>query len=321
VRILSPVDNLAEAGRLVDAGADELYGGYVSPAWRKKYSMLGSANQRYFPSAQIKDRRELRGIIRAAHAGGAKFYLTLNAPYYTAGQYDDLITEVKDMYGLGVDAFIVSDIGLILRLGDALPGVPVHLSTLQGVFNSKAAAFFAGLGVKRMVFPRELTVSEMAGVVKNNPGVEFDSFIMVGKCPNVEGFCTFTHNNPELIWPCEEPYERTAQGPAADSIMEAQAGWSKVNRRAACGLCALPGLVEAGITALKLVGRGGPSSMKLKVIKAVKDALALSGSGMPKDEYCARAKEIYRSTFGADCSPYVCYFPEIWGHRSLHGPK
>jgi len=313
VRILSPVDNLDEAGRLVEAGADELYGGYVSPAWRRKYSMLGSANQRYFPSAQIKDRRELKGIIKAAHSGGARFYLTLNAPYYTAAQYDDLVSEAAEMSGLGVDAFIVSDIGLILRLNTAVPAAPVHLSTLQGVFNSKAAAFFAGLGVKRIVFPRELTVAEMAGVVKNNPGIEFDSFIMVGKCPNVEGFCTFTHNNPELIWPCEEPYGRNAEGPDAAGIVEAQAGWSRVNRRAACGLCALPGLVGAGVTALKLVGRGGPAAMKLRVINAVRDALTHCGSGMPEPEYRARMKELYRATFGGDCNPYVCYFPEIWG--------
>lgn len=311
MRILSPVDNLAEAASLVEAGADELYGGYVSANWRGKFSMLGSANQRYFTTAQIGNKRELKGIIKAAHSSGAKFCLTLNAPYYTPAQYADLTAEAGDMAGLGVDAFIVSDLGLLLRFRDELPGLAVHLSTLQGVFNSRAAGFFARLGVKRMVFPRELTVPEMKGIVRANPSVEFDSFIMVGKCPNIEGFCTFTHNNPELVWPCEERYERKAAGPDSAALMYAQAGWSKVNRRAACGLCAIPGLMDAGVTALKLVGRGGPAKMKLAAINAVRDALELAASGMPEDKYRKKCRNIYRATFGGPCNPYVCYFPTL----------
>ncbi len=311
MRILSPVDNLAEAGSLVDAGADELYGGYVPAMWRRKYSMLGSANQRYFPTAQIKDRRELKGIIKASHTRGAKFYLTLNAPYYTRAQYADLLDLAGEMAALGVDAFIVSDLGLLLRFNETLPGLTVHLSTLQGVFNSRAAGFFAGLGVSRMVFPRELTVPEMKTIVQANPDIEFDSFIMVGKCPNIEGFCTFTHNNPELVWPCEEPYDRKPSGPDLGPAMSAQAGWSRVNRRAACGLCGIPGLMDTGVTALKLVGRGGPARMKLAVIKAVKDALELASSGMPESDYRSRCREIYRATFSGQCNPYVCYFPAL----------
>lgn len=315
MRILSPVDNLAEVGALASAGADEVYGGYVPDAWVRKYSILGSANQRYFPSAQIKGVSGLKAIIKSAHKSGMGFFLTLNAPYYTGPQYEDLVQFADKVSGMGADAFIVSDLGLILRLREKFPHAHVHLSTLQTVFNSEAARFFHRLGVDRMVLPRELTLSEMAGVVKANTDVDFDAFIMVGKCPNIEGFCTFTHNSPKLVWPCEERYTiaPAKAGEKMSGIMEAQSGWSLVNRRQACGLCGLPGLEEAGVTALKLVGRGGPAKMKVAVISAVREALSLMDTGVCGIEFSAASKDIYRRTFGGPCNPYVCYFPELWG--------
>ena len=312
MRILSPVDRADEVGILADAGADELYGGHVSKAWLRKYSLLGSANQRYFASAQIKDLPELKRIIKAAHGRGLKFYITLNAPYYTAAQYEDMLVEAALYADLGVDAFIVADIGLILRLGQVMPGFPVHLSTLGAVFNSRSAAFFSGLGVHRIVLPRELTVAEMGRIVKANPEVEFDAFVMIGKCPNIEGFCSFTHNSASLVWPCEESYDfgTIKSDGRAEAVIDAQSGWSQVNRRQACGLCAVPGLEKAGITALKIVGRGGPTAVKAGAVKAVRGILE-NAAGDKKDLQL-KARAAYKGLFGRDCNPYVCYFPEVW---------
>ena len=40
MRIISPVDHAAEATTLLSAGADELYGGYVPPAWQQRFGSL-----------------------------------------------------------------------------------------------------------------------------------------------------------------------------------------------------------------------------------------------------------------------------------------
>jgi len=313
VKILSPIDRLEEAALLMDAGADELYGGYVSAAWREKYSMLGSANHRYFPNAQIKSEDELSGIIKEVHSRGGKFHLALNAPYYLPEQYKDMMAEAEKLASFGVDAFIVSDLGLILRMKERLPGAELHLSTLSTVFNGRSAGFFFKLGVRRMVLPRELTTAEMARIIKDNPGASFDAFVMVGKCPNVEGFCGFTHNSKELVWPCEESYSmRAVRGNGrADAIIQAQGGWSRVNRRQACGLCAVGRLRDAGINALKIVGRGGPTAVKVKVVEAVREALSRAVSGAREEELRHAARESYSGVFGSECSAYVCYFPEM----------
>lgn len=314
MKILSPIDRPEEAGPLVEAGADELYGGYVSDSWKKKYSLLGSANQRYFAGAQFSSGTALKAAVREVHAQGAKFYLALNAPYYTEAQYKDVTDEAARIAQYGVDAFIVADVGLVMRLKGMLPRVPVHLSTLSAVFNSKSAEFFASLGVARMVLPRELTLAEMAGITGANKGIEFDAFVMVGKCPNIECYCSFTHNSPDLIWPCEMRYrmEVVAGDRRAGDIIRAQSEWSRVNRRQACGLCAVARLEDAGVTALKLVGRGGPTAAKVKAVGAVKRMLGLAREGLSQVELAAAAKKLYKGVYGQECNPYICYFPEVW---------
>ena len=311
MKILSPVDKASEVDLLADAGADEFYGGYVSGKWRGKYSMLGSVNHRYFSSAQIASEKELEALIKSAHGRGTKFYLTMNAPYYSAEQYSDLLEDAGKYSALGVDAFIISDLGLILRMRDKLPEAKIHLSTLGTIFNAESAAFFHRLGVDRMVFPRELTLKEIKGVTEANPDVFFDAFVMIGKCPNIEGFCSFTHNSPELIWPCEEKYTAIdLKGTVeASSMIDAQAGWSRVNRRQACGLCAIGALEDAGVKAVKIVGRGGPTAMKLRVVQVVKEMVDMRAAG--KDGLAEAAHRLYRELFGNPCNPYVCYFPEL----------
>lgn len=308
MKILSPIDKPDEVSALADAGADELYGGYISPEWRNRYSLLASANHRYFANAQIAGKKELASTINGAHRRGMKFCLTLNAPYYTQEQYDFLLMEAERLLEAGVDAFIVSDLGLILRFRDRLPEASIHLSTLSAVFNSRSASLFGSIGVRRIVFPRELTLAEMKGIVKANPGAQFDAFVMIGRCPNIEGFCTFTHNSPQLVWPCEERYVMRAVKGDDGKVIEAQSAWGRVNRRQACGLCAVGGLKDAGVSALKLVGRGGPTKMKVAVLKAVKDALLINDAG----ELREAGKRRYVELFGQPCSPQVCYYPELF---------
>jgi U32 family peptidase len=308
--IMSPVDKAEEAAVLVQAGADELYGGFVSPAWSRKYSLLGSPNHRYFPSAQFTALKDIKRATKDAHASGAKFYIAFNSPSYTPEQRQDVITDAGRLMDAGTDAFIVSDIGLLVRFAEQLPEAVIHLSTLGAVYNSASAKFFAGLGANRIVLPRELTVAEVAGIVKANPGLEFDAFILIGKCPNLEGFCSFTHCDPAQQWPCEKKYEARAlrDDGRAGGIIAAQAGWSKVNRRQACGLCSVPGLIEAGVTALKIVGRGGPTEMKLKMVSALREVIEMSRRTSAEGLGCF-ARDKYADMFGRECSPFVCYYP------------
>jgi putative protease len=316
MNIISPIDNLAETDALLDAGADELYGGYVPEAWQERYSLLTSVNQRTFAGAQIEGRDDLSAIIAKAHARGKTFSLTLNAPFYSAEQLPLILDYVDEVAAAGVDGVILADLGLLRELRRRHPRLEYHASTLAHLMNSEAVKIYASQGIGRVVFPRHLTVEEMGEVVRHVPDVRFDAFLLVGKCPNTEGLCTFHHSSPDRIWPCEIPYRISPlQVPASERLLQAmtrQGSWSMTDRRHGCGLCAIPYLRRIGIGGLKIVGRGAPTAQKLKNIQLAGDFLRLADESDDFAVYRRLAMAAHRRRFGTPCSPNVCYFPEFY---------
>ncbi len=316
MKLISPVDNLAECSRLLEAGADELYGGFVPGTWRQHFSLLTSINQRTFAAAQIASRDELQAVVRMVHDAGRTFSLTLNAPFYTDAQLPIIVDHLADMVDAGVDGVILADIALLRTVRDKFPGLELHASTLAHLGNSRAVEAFIDAGIDRTVLPRHIPVAEMAAMIGACPGIAFDAFLLVGKCPNTEGLCTFHHSSPDKIWPCEIPYtigpaERTPS-PGLEAAMLRQASWSETDRRHGCGLCAIPHLVAAGVSGLKLVGRGAPATQKVANILLAKEFVELAGEGGDFDRYRKRAIAAHARRFGSPCSPNICYFPEFY---------
>jgi putative protease len=316
MKVISPIDTQEEVEALLEAGADELYGGFVPPVWQERFSLLTSLNQRTFDSAQISSREELKSIIAAIHSSGKHFSLTLNSPFYSDSQLPIIIDYVADMVAIGVDGIILADIALLRALHGKFPGLELHASTLAHLGNSLAAEVFAASGGSRMILPRHIPVSEIVEIVEASPGISFDAFMLVGKCPNTEGLCTFHHSSSDKIWPCEIPYRiEPTSGPASAALeraIERQSTWSDSNRRHGCGLCAIPHLCKAGVAGLKLVGRGAPTVQKVRNILLVKDFISLAAETESFDQYRQKAISAHRQRFGSACSPNICYFPEFY---------
>jgi putative protease len=316
VKIISPIDSLAEADSLLDAGADELYGGFVPAAWRDRYDLLASLNQRTFAAAQIASEEDLAEIIARAHGTGCRFALTLNAPFYSELQLPLLLDYLDRMVQLGIDGLILADPGLLHLLAGRYPKLELHASTMAHISNSGSLRFYASLGVRRAILPRHLTVAEMSAITAAVPEVRCDAFMLVGKCPNTEGLCTFHHVSPDRIWPCEIPYRmKAANGMPSPALVEAmvrQRSWAQTDRRHGCGLCAIPLLVRSGLFGLKLVGRGAPTIQKVGNIALTRELLLLSVEELDFASYRRRAMVAHRERFGAACHPNICYYPELF---------
>lgn len=316
MKIISPVDNLAEALPLLTAGADELYGGYVPTGWSERFSPFASLNQRTFAGAQLEGAEELAEIVALCREAGKRFSLTLNAPYYIDSQLPMIMEVVEGAVTSGVNAIILADPGLLRLLKRRYPQVEFHASTLTHLSNSSSIAFYRQLGISRVILPRHLSIAEMEAIIIASPGVIFDAFLMVGKCPNTEGLCTFHHSSPDKIWPCEIPYQMEPLNGAPSNLlqqaMERQQSWSQTDRRHGCGLCAIPQLDRIGISGLKLVGRGAPSSRKVAHVRLVRQMLDLATIEHDFTRYRHEAIASHRRNFSADCSRNVCYYPELF---------
>ena len=319
MRIISPVDHLAETESLLEAGADELYGGFVPPEWQASFDLLASLNQRTFAAAQINSAAELQGIVRLTHAVGRRFILTLNAPFYSDAQLPLLLDYLDRVVAMGIDGLILADLGLLRLLAGRYPALELHASTLAHISNSGALRFYASQGIRRAVLPRHLPVVEMAAIAAAVPEVRCDAFLLVGKCPNTEGLCTFQHVSPERIWPCEIPYRIAplvnSPSAALQTAMTRQASWAQTDRRHGCGLCAIPLLRQGGIDGLKLVGRGAPTPQKLSNLRLARHFLQLAETVPDFNAYRQQAMAAHRARFGAACHVNICYYPELLGNE------
>ncbi len=318
--ILAPVNDVNEVTPLLEAGADWLYGGCLPRQWSEKYPATVLLNQRTFSSAQISSLEDLTTVVSLTNEAGGRFALTINAPFFMDEQYPPALELARFAKDIGVSALIVADPGLIRMIGREGIDIPIHLSTMAVVSNNSAVALFRSMGVERIVLPRFLNLKEVASLCESSPEMDFEVFILVGKCPNIEGMCSFLHDDSGGRWPCEWAFSVTcADGSAPpEGIGAAIDGVRSTDRRDGCGLCALPALIRAGVSAFKIVGRGASLQRKTTLVNALFQTIGQIPGDPPGDlpngadtEWFTHCRKVYSSLFSKDCLAHNCYFSEI----------
>ena len=324
MKILSPVDRVEEVDELVKAGADELYCGGLTKDWAYR---TVSVNRRHEKQASFETFEELETCVKIAHSYGIPVFLTLNEHYCTAFDFPIVLGYAEKARELQVDAFIVTDLSLILALREK--GVEIHISTGGTTFNSECAMFYRSLGAKRIILPRHLTVNEIRQIVENVPEIKMEVFILNSKCPNIDGFCTFHHGLTEVVEEeekknyrnaCMLPYEISADCPKESVVWERQHIWriAHMDERP-CGACALIDFIEMGVASVKIVGRGNTLSKKVMDIQFIKTAIDFLKESPTKREFTEKARKLYQETYGWPCRIYMCYYPYTgeYGIRDL----
>ena len=174
--LLAPAGGLDQMLAAIAAGADAVYAG------------LGGFNARVSAHGFTDD--EFARGCAVAHAHGVRVYVTLNVFVFDDELADAVALGVHAL-GLGADALIVADAGLVCALRAAIPGVEIHLSTQAGVHSEGAVQLAADeLGVERVTTARELTVDEIASLC--DTGVPIEVFCHGAICIGYSGACEFS---------------------------------------------------------------------------------------------------------------------------------
>ena len=326
IKVAVPISSINEAEALASHGANEFYCGFTPQEWTERYSYAVPINRRLNERANFSSFDELSSLIKKAHAYGSTVFVTFNAPYYTDPQIDYLIGLIKRLYVIGVDGIIACDVGLILSIKESGIEIDINLSSLASVCNHEAAMFYAELGVKRIIFPRHITLKEIKEVKKAAPDIEYEAFILNDACVYGEGFCNTTHKvGPFCTANWQYDFLRTDASPLNKQDEESLAGnlkdykewtWYMNNcgsstspngtPNGACGLCAIYRLSKSGITTLKIVGREATLDRKLKSLIMVKNVVKQVVSGSEKS-VMQFARQM-RSTPELCDSGYMCYY-------------
>ena len=225
---------------------------------------------------------ELRRAVQLAHSRGKRVYLTCN----TLPRNDEIrrMPEfLREAGRCGVDAFIVTDMGVLSLVKEILPDAEVHISTQTGVVNYRAASELYRMGAKRVVLARELSLPDIAAIRDNAPPeLELEAFVHGAMCMSVSGRCLLSSymtgrsgNRGECAQPCRWKYylvEERRPGQYME-IGENGDGSYILNANDLCTAPFLDLICQAGVDSLKIEGRAKTFYYVASVTSAYRRAL------------------------------------------------
>ena len=268
--VLAPAGDMERLEAALRYGADAVYLG-------GKQHTMRSAPKNFTPE-------QLAEGCRRAHAQGVRVYCTVNT-LLNNDEVAGLPGYLHELRDCGVDAFIVADMGVLMLARREVPEVEVHISTQAGVTNYLTARELFGLGAKRVVLARELTLEEIRGIRQNTPPeLELEYFVQGAMCVSFSGRCLLSNyftgrdgNRGECAQPCRWRYhlvEETRPGQYFP-ISEEENGTYILNAKDLCLLPHLDKLRDAGVDSFKIEGRAKSAYYVAVAVNAYRTATDL----------------------------------------------
>lgn len=319
MKIVAAMGAIDDYIKLVKAGADEVFCGFVPYEWNKKYGNLFPLNRRevLYYNIQINSLEDMKILKKMVDVYKVPVSITLNYLYYLEEQYIEIERIINELIKCGFNEFIIADIALILYLRERKLNCNIQLSGESAEINSLSMKFFNNLNISRYVFHRKNTIEDMDSCIKNSKvrDLEYEAFILNEKCHYSGAFCSSLHCD-EMIHLCKMPYELTKINESCNSFYEVDKKLKEYYSseeeeeklqllgETGCGICFLKKLKDAGITHLKVVGRGKYIDFMEEDIRSLKKALELLESCHLDDEF---TQSIEKIIFKGKCSKN-CYY-------------
>jgi len=272
IELMAPAGSWESLSAALKSGSDSVYFG------------VGKLNMRA-RSANNFQAADLLKIIAKCRKFGSKAYLTLNTILF-----DEELEEAKSLCHLakeaGVDAVIAADPS-VLQIAKAA-GLPIHLSVQANVTNLDAVQFYSNFA-DVIVLARELSLDQIQGVIEGiqkkrisgpsgNP-VQIEIFAHGALCVAFSGKCQMSlalygpkasANRGACFQPCRRNYLVTDQETGAELVLDHHQVMSPKD------LCTLPFLdqiLDAGVSVLKIEGRGRSADFVSTVVRVYREAI------------------------------------------------
>ncbi|MDD6658585.1 MAG: U32 family peptidase [Eubacteriales bacterium] len=228
------------------------------------------------------DADELKKAVELVHSLGKKVYLTCNT-LPRNDEIEKLPDFLKYAEQIGIDAFIIADIGVMAMAKKYAPSVDIHMSTQVGIVNYQTANTLYEMGASRIVTARELSLDEIKVIRDKTPSdLEIEVFVHGAMCMSFSGRCILsdymTHrdaNRGDCAQPCRWKYhlvEETRPGQYFP-INEEKNGTYIFNSRDLCMIEHIPELVNAGVDSFKIEGRAKSEYYTAIVTYAYRNAI------------------------------------------------
>ena len=271
--LLAPAGDLEKLKMAIHYGADAVYLGGEQFGLRK--------TSKNFTLDEMKDG------IEFAHRRDKKIYVTMNIVPHDE-DLEGLDDYARRLYDIDVDGVIVSDPGIYSIINRTVPELPIHISTQASVTNYETIMFWYGLGIRRIVLARELSLSEIGSIVDRVPDdLEIETFVHGAMCISYSGRCLLSNymagrdaNRGECAHPCRWKYNLVEEKRPGEfyPVYENERGTFIFNSKDLCMIEYIPELIQTGIGSFKIEGRVKSSYYVATVIRSYRAAI---------DEYLA----------------------------------
>lgn len=238
MKLLSPAGDFESLKMAVFYGADEVYLG------------VKDFNARNIEGFSLTSLRE---AVDFAHVYGVKVHLAVNI-LFSNSELQSALDLVVDAYNLGVDAFIIQDLGLASLISKNYPEICIHASTQMGLHNLEGVQFAKKLGFSRVVLARETPLDEIKRI-KQNCDIEIEYFAQGALCVSFSGNCYLSSylcgasgNRGKCKQLCRLPYKFfEGNKKLAEGYLLSAKDFCMADR--------LQELKDAGVDAIKIEGR------------------------------------------------------------------
>jgi collagenase-like PrtC family protease len=326
-KIIAPATSFKNAVQLFEAGADEVYFGVITKKCKEIFGEADLASRRQGTPANICDEKEMSDIADYALTHNKNATLVVNTNYTQVQM--PYITALIDLWeDMGGQSIMVSDIGVLLYLLNKDSRLKRYLSLMANTFNSYGVGFYQSLGVSRIVFPRELSLSEIEIITKSTYDIEYEVLMMLQKCQFIDGYCGFYHGRhlPDHLpsyfeyhkiegspMPVTYSHDPAYEGPGC--FVNWTTGKGKVTNLERndltaphCGCCYLNKLYNAGVNNFKIAGRGYSQDFIVKTVRFIKETTTLWSSSEDETITKASIRKLYQYVYGEYCHEQRCYF-------------
>jgi len=306
--LLAPARDLACGIAAVDAGADAVYIG------APRFGARARAGN---------DLGDIAALVDHAHTYWARVYVTVNTLLHD-DELDGAVGLITDLYGIGVDAVIVQDLGL---LECDLPPIALIASTQMHNHTPERVAFLEKIGFQRAILARELTLDEIRAIRRATAGIELESFVHGALCVGYSGQCYMSYavggrsgNRGECAQPCRRRYDLVDSRGRVLVRERFLLSLRDMNR-----IADLDAMLDAGVTSFKIEGRLKGTAYVTNVVSAYRQALDAvmaprglrrSSSGQSRVDFTPNVHK----TFNRAYTPYFLHGRER-SPGSLDTPK
>lgn len=196
--LLAPAGDIEAGYAALYYGADAVYLGLP------KFSARAEAIN--FTQAQLDE------FVAYAHSINRKVYVAMNT-LVQEGELHEVMNGLQTCVDTGVDAVIVQDLGIARLIRKRFPSLELHASTQMAIHNLEGALALKKMGFTRVVTARELSLSEIKHI-KDNCGIEVETFIHGALCYSYSGLCAFSSfqttrsaNRGKCVYSCRDAFK------------------------------------------------------------------------------------------------------------------